>query len=88
MEEITKIMSGQKYVTLSSVIILTNGPESLYNLMKRENSPTLVQNVVDEFLRGISTRLSGLEQSKTLLVSTFLDPRFKNVSFSSENIAD
>nr|CAI5817744.1 unnamed protein product [Callosobruchus analis] len=69
MEEITKIISGQKYVTLSSVIILTKGLENIYRGMDKES-------------------VMEVENSKTLLVFTFIDPRFKNVGFSCARVAE
>lgn len=88
MEEVTKIISGQKYVTLSSVIILTKGLESMFLEMLDENLLLPIQNLVREILKGITDRLGNLENSKTLLISTFLDPRFKNVGYSEEGVAD
>lgn len=89
MEEVTKIICGQSYVTLSSVIILTKGLENIYISMKhKDNNPPIIQNIVTTILDGISTRLGDLENSQTLLISTFLDPRFKNVGFSSANVAE
>lgn len=89
MEELTKIISGQKYVTLSSVLILTKGIEHIYKNLQRDDDDhnPLIQNLIKEFLSGIAERFKDLENSKTLLVSTFLDPRFKNVGFS-ESVAD
>lgn len=33
-------------------------------------------------------RLGSLESSRTLTIATFLDPRFKNVGFSNESVAN
>lgn len=78
----------EKNVTLSSVIILTKGLENIYLQIKNEDLLPIIQDMVGEFLKGISDRLGDLENSQTLLVSTFLDPRFKNVGFSSDHAAE
>lgn len=47
MEEVTKIICGQSYVTLSSVIILTKGLENIYITMKhKDNNPPTIQNII------------------------------------------
>lgn len=88
MEEVTKIICGQNYVTLSSVIILTKGLENIYNEFKNSEQSPIIKDMTDTFLNGISERLGDLENSKTLLVSTFVDPRFKNIGFSSAFVGD
>ncbi|XP_072375369.1 E3 SUMO-protein ligase ZBED1-like [Diabrotica undecimpunctata] len=88
MEEVTKIISGEKYVTLSSVIILTKGLENIYINMKNEDLLPLIQSLVEQVLKGLSDRLGDLENSQTLLVSSFIDPRFKNVGFTSDHVAE
>lgn len=88
MEEVTKIICGQTYVTLSSVIILTKGLENIYINMKNENNQPIIRAMISKILDGISTRLGHLESSKTLVISTFLDPRFKNVGFSGGTVAE
>ncbi|KAJ8923077.1 hypothetical protein NQ315_001629 [Exocentrus adspersus] len=87
MESVTKMMSSQDYVCISSIIILTEGLERVYKEMQKRITSTLPGNVILEFLKGIQIRLGDLEISETLLVSTFLDPRFKNVGFSNETVA-
>jgi hypothetical protein len=47
-----------------------------------------IKKVVTDLHQGIITRLSNLESSTTLLISTFLDPRFKNVGFSTKLVAE
>ncbi|CAG9819749.1 unnamed protein product [Phaedon cochleariae] len=87
LEAVTNIMSGQNYVTLSSVIVLTKGLESILKEMETQDF-ALVQTMVNAMLQSIKDRLGDLESSNTLLISTFLDPRFKNVAFSSDIVAE
>lgn len=88
MESVTKIMSGQNYVSISSVIILSQGLEDVYVEILKSDMSLLAQNVASQLLTGIRQKLGALENSKTLLVSTFLDPRFKNVDFSCNSVAE
>ncbi|CAH1114808.1 unnamed protein product [Psylliodes chrysocephalus] len=87
-EVVSKVISGEKYVTLSSVIILTKGLENICLEMKNEDLLPLIQDMVGQFLKGNSDRLGYLKNPKTLLVSTFLDPRFKNVGFSCDSVTE
>jgi hypothetical protein len=90
METVTRMMSGEKYVSASSVIIITNGLQDVYEQMlkKKKNVSNKIKKVVTDLHQGIITRLSNLESSTTLLISTFLDPRFKNVGFSTKLVAE
>lgn len=89
LEAITKEMSGQNYVTASSVIILTDGLLEIYrNFKNNADFLALSKVVVNSILEGICVRLGDLENSNSLLITTFLDPRFKTVGFSSENISE
>ncbi|KAJ8909434.1 hypothetical protein NQ315_015346 [Exocentrus adspersus] len=83
LETLTGIMSGEKYVTASSVIILTDGLADVYEKFKmRSDFNDLSVSVVREICEGIKNRLGDLENSLSLITTTFLDPRFKNVGFS------
>ncbi|CAG9823926.1 unnamed protein product [Phaedon cochleariae] len=87
LEAVKNIMSGQNYVTLSSVIVLTKGLESILREMETQDF-ALVQTMVNAMLQSIKDRLGDLESSNMLLISTFWDPRFKTVSFSSDIVAE
>ncbi|XP_074034348.1 E3 SUMO-protein ligase ZBED1-like [Leptinotarsa decemlineata] len=89
LETITNIISGEKYVTLSSVIVLTKGLENiLTELRKQDNMFAVSKTMISRMLQSIKERLGDLENSNTLIVSTFLDPRYKNFAFSSERVAE
>lgn len=88
LETITKVMSGQKYVTASSVIVLTDGLYAVYSGLKSKDFYALSKVVIDSILNGIKTRLGDLENSSSLLITTFLDPRFKTVGFSTDAVAE
>ena len=84
-EQITNILSGEKYVTGSLVIVFSNG---LKNVMEKICSKgTKVPQIASLCLtlqKGLKNQLQNFEKSKTLIVSTMLDPRFKSISFESE----
>ncbi|XP_072400765.1 E3 SUMO-protein ligase ZBED1-like [Diabrotica undecimpunctata] len=81
--DITELMSAEKYVTLSLVIVITNGLKNVCNDMLSSNqfSNDISKRVIEKLIESITFRLGNLESSITLIVSTFLDPRFKNVCF-------
>ncbi|CAF4948123.1 unnamed protein product [Pieris macdunnoughi] len=83
-EEVTREMSGQKYVSGSSVIPLTIGltnalKEIASQTYRQENNidifPDEVEMCRQDLLSEIGTRFSNLEQSRTYTVAMFLDPR-------------
>jgi hypothetical protein len=87
MELATRMMSGEKYVFASTVIIIANGLQDVYAQMLqkfcfRTKLRKWLQICIKELLH------SNLESSPTLLISTFLDPRFKNVGFSTKLVAE
>ncbi|CAK1584211.1 unnamed protein product [Parnassius mnemosyne] len=95
-EEATREISGQRYLSGSSVIPLTIGLTSALNEIasstyRQENKisvfPDEVEMCRQDLLSEISTRFSNLEQSRTYTVAMFLDPRYK-LYFESENVAD
>ncbi|CAH1106935.1 unnamed protein product [Psylliodes chrysocephalus] len=88
MESTTVVMSAEKYVALSSVIIITNGLRDLYKDMSKKSFSPLSESVLQNIIIGIDTRFKNLESSSTLLLSTFLDPRFKLVGFSAESFVE
>jgi hypothetical protein len=80
--DVTELMSGEKFVTLSLIIIVTNGLLNVYNEMKNSNRfGDLSTNFIENLREDITTRLGDLEASNTLIISTCLDPRFKGVGF-------
>lgn len=86
-EEVTKSISGEKYCTASLVIPLTNGLKNVCTILHKKNlSPSAIE--VSTLLKGLNTRLNNIENSSTLLMCMFLDPRFKEITFSNANIAE
>lgn len=87
-EEVTRKLSAEKYATASQVIVLTRGLLAVCSKMQEENFLPITKQIVAELQRGILTRMSNFEESKTISLCTFLDPRFKMVAFSNKRIAE
>lgn len=77
-EMTTRAMSAEKCVVLFSVIIMKICLQDVYLNLQKQNFSETSQQMIEQILNGLNTRLKNLESSTTLLVSTFLDPRFKN----------
>ncbi|CAG4981450.1 unnamed protein product [Parnassius apollo] len=85
-EEVTREMSGQKYVSGCSVLPITVGLTSALNEIAdpayQQNSnlkvfADKVEMCRQELLSEITSRLANMENSKTFTTSVFLDPRYK-----------
>ncbi|KAJ8871858.1 hypothetical protein PR048_028198 [Dryococelus australis] len=87
-EGVTKTVSGETYCTASLVIPLVNGMHSMCTNLMKEEFCEPVRNVVMTIQQRISSKLGNVELSNTLAVSTFLDPRFKRIAFSSKAYSD
>lgn len=88
LESATKTMSGEKYVTLSSVIVISNGLSKIYSRLSENQYSDVLCAVIKDINESIKHRFRNQEQSNTLLVSTFLDPRYKNIGFLNENSSE
>ncbi|XP_030760542.1 zinc finger BED domain-containing protein 1-like [Sitophilus oryzae] len=89
LESTTVFMSAEKQVTLSSVIIITNGLKELYKELEKKCQFSLLgKSILQSILSGIENRFKNMEINDTLLLSTFLDPRFKHVGFSTESATE
>ncbi|XP_049823404.1 E3 SUMO-protein ligase ZBED1 [Aethina tumida] len=88
LEDVTRTMSGENYLTRSSVIIFTNGLLDVYLELRSRNYCSMSKSVIVSILDGIKSRLGDVENQKSLLITTFLDPRFKNIAFSSDNVGE
>ncbi|XP_030765200.1 zinc finger BED domain-containing protein 1-like [Sitophilus oryzae] len=82
----TTTLSGEKYVTLSSIIPLVRG---LQYSLNRMNCLTDIGNKLKvDLLAIISRRLGSYERDKISAKATFLDPRYKKQAFGSQDNAN
>lgn len=85
-ENVTVILSGEKYLSLSSVIPLVFG---LRNAIQNKTPVTeLGKNLKRSLSAVIEKRLAVYETNRTASKATFLDPRFKKKGFSLESNAN
>jgi len=83
-EEATKAISGSKYMTASIILVISQGLKNVCEQMARKNFTVEVINVLQQLLSGMNhrDRWGVIENSKTLVRCTFLDPRFKSITLS------
>lgn len=73
-------MSFEKTKTLSKVLIVTKRLTEMYkNLKQNKQFSSTGKKVLDDLYEVILNRFKNSESSTTLLVRTFLEPRFKNI---------
>lgn len=87
-EEATKAVSGDKYMTASMVIVLSEGLKNVCNQLQNESLQTRVNIVINRLLSGMQERdrWVNIIGSHTLVRCTFLDPRFKNIPFTQNHL--
>ncbi|XP_028161108.1 zinc finger BED domain-containing protein 4-like [Ostrinia furnacalis] len=86
-EEVTKEISGQKYVAGSMVIPITTGLIScLENLDSRLYHPT-AQCLQQDLISKLKKRFVNLDKSRIFTRAMFLDPRFK-LYFEDPTVAE
>jgi len=87
-EEATKAVSGDKYMTASMVIVLSEGLKNVCNQLQNESFQPRVNIVLSRLLSGMQERdrWGNIIGSHTLVRCTFLDPRFKNIPFTQNHL--
>ncbi|XP_030750852.1 zinc finger BED domain-containing protein 4-like [Sitophilus oryzae] len=79
LEQTTKEMSGQNYVTLSKIIPMIGCLTSQYN--KTSCDTEIARNLKTSIIKEFDKRFGYVEKCFLLAASTILDPRFKNIHF-------
>ncbi|CAH2104773.1 unnamed protein product [Euphydryas editha] len=85
-EQMTNILSGEKYPSLSSAIPLVRNVQ--ISLMRKVPLTEMGKELKNTLLNQISKRLGVLESNKTAAKSTLLDPRYKKTAFGLETNAE
>uniref|UniRef100_A0A0B7BIP8 BED-type domain-containing protein n=1 Tax=Arion vulgaris TaxID=1028688 RepID=A0A0B7BIP8_9EUPU len=87
-EQIMVIMSQEKYMTLSKVIVMTrglmNGLSRLRSTLTREVS----LNLLEEMITLLAERFQQIQYHPVFSRATFLDPRFKKYGFIDHKAVD
>lgn len=84
--DLTTILSGEYYPTVSLIIPLVRGFQfQLKNVKTETDIGAMLKN---NLMETVSRRLSSFETSKIVAKACFLDPRFKKIDFGSEDNAN
>lgn len=86
METLTNFISGQNYLTASSVIVLTDGLIHTYENLTHQRFMPDAKQLIRSIIIAINNRLGNLECNNILTLATFLDPRYKEFGFSNNQI--
>ncbi|KAL4153182.1 hypothetical protein QTP88_001015 [Uroleucon formosanum] len=78
-EVMTAELSGENYVTISSIIPLIRGLQHILKNVQIET--TIGEAFKNTLIDVVSRRLGNLEMNKIVAKATFLDPRFKKTAF-------
>lgn len=82
-ETFIKSLSEEKYITSSLAIILSKGLETMLRDLSLKTYHTVTHTVLSKFIEETVEQFNYLYSNNILLISTFLDPRFKDVIFES-----
>lgn len=80
-EVFIKSLKEEKYVTSSLAIILAKGLETMLRELSQKDFHSVTQSVLSKCIQETVEQFSYLYTNNILLISTFLDPRFKDVIF-------
>lgn len=84
LEDATRLVSSQTYMTASLVLVVSDGLASTYeNMLASKLDGSLVANILKGIVSDLKNRLDckKLEESDPICLATFLDPRFKTFVF-------
>lgn len=84
-ERATVIVSGEKYMSASLVIVLSAQLSEVCVELSKKEFKEETKNVLSYLSTGLYDRLGNVEMSTTLSICTFLDPRFKTLPFRSQS---
>ncbi|XP_047112060.1 zinc finger BED domain-containing protein 4-like [Schistocerca piceifrons] len=86
-EQVSRQLSAEEYQT-GSLIILTRVLLAVCDEVVKMQLHEVSMKVVDALEEGLTNRFSNLEQSKSIVLATLLDPRFKLLAFQNHTTAD
>ena len=84
--ELTTVLSGEKYPTLSVVIPLLRGFQ--FTVRNLNTNTDIGQELKVRVLDTVTRRLFSFESNKIVAEACFLDPRFKKYGFGVDENAD
>lgn len=83
--QLTEEFSGEKYITMSTIIPLIRGLQK--TLRNIDVSTDIARELKYVLIETVTRRLSPLETNRIIANATFLDPRFKKIGFGLEDNA-
>jgi len=83
-QAVTTEISSEKSVTVSKVIVLVRGLKSACHKVGGTATTRVAQQLVAAISEDMNKRFANCEMNQILARSTFLDPRFKKLGFSSD----
>lgn len=87
-DDVTKSINNESYCTASLVIPLVNGLNNVcLNLTKKPFS-NFAKTVLANLQFGLKKQFADIEGKETLLLATFLDPKFKTMAFSNKAVSE
>ena len=69
---------------VASISVLIPLVKILQKALNKHDDDSGIQTMKTEMLTSLERRFDDIEESELLLIATCLDPRFKNIFFSSE----
>ncbi|CAG4933813.1 unnamed protein product [Parnassius apollo] len=88
-EEASNYVSGEKYLTASQLLIIIKGTKKVLSDILSSDSSGYHYLPINDFVRALlditHSRFENIENSNTIRVATFLDPRFKLQTFTSQS---
>ncbi|XP_045778147.1 zinc finger BED domain-containing protein 4-like [Maniola jurtina] len=86
-DEATKAMSGEDYMTASTIIVMTRCLKESCDQLLLEGFTVTTNNIITVLRTGLDKRFEGVERSGTFSICTLLDPRYKTNVFSDTSEA-
>jgi hypothetical protein len=88
-EEVTTIMSGEKYLCASKALVLTGGlKEQCDSFLSQDTICEPVKQLVTLLSKGLKERLGNIEKNESISICAILDPRFKQHGFEDESAVE
>ncbi|GJQ73317.1 hypothetical protein Trydic_g21039 [Trypoxylus dichotomus] len=86
-ETMANFISMDKYTNASLVIVLKELDDALDEMLLNSFSSSILE-MLTKLKNTLQEQLGNVETSETLALCTYLDPRFKNMGFSSSEAAE
>ncbi|XP_071567441.1 E3 SUMO-protein ligase ZBED1-like isoform X2 [Temnothorax nylanderi] len=82
LEELTRELCGERFVTASKVIPLINCLKKKIENLRGSLKTQIALSLLDRLEKSISMRFGQIENNSIMAASTILDPRFKKLHFN------